>query len=79
MNLREDKHWSYGAHTAVVGARGQRPYIVIAPVQTDKTKESMVEVDKELRGILGDGPIKPIGPGVVGRGKEITAIPLVII
>jgi len=27
----------------------------------------------------GDGPIKPIGPGVVGRGKEITAVPLVII
>jgi zinc protease len=26
-------------------------------VQTDKTKESMVEIDKELRGILGKTPI----------------------
>ena len=59
MNLREDKHWSYGARTTLVPARGQRPYIVSAPVQTDKTKESVAEVDKELRGILGPNPITP--------------------
>jgi len=57
MNLREDKHWSYGVHTALVGARGQRPFMVIAPVQTDKTKESISEVDKELKGIIGKQPI----------------------
>ncbi|HXP62420.1 MAG TPA: insulinase family protein, partial [Dongiaceae bacterium] len=57
MNLREDKHWAYGAGTAVVYARGQGPFVAYAPVQTDKTKESMVEVDKELRGILGQRPI----------------------
>src|SRR6266513_2629634 len=57
MNLREDKHWSYGAFTLVWDARGQRPFIAYAPVQTDKTKESMIEVDRELRGILGPKPI----------------------
>jgi zinc protease len=57
MNLREDKHWSYGAFTFVWDARGQRPFIAYAPVQTDKTKESMIEVDRELRGILGPKPI----------------------
>jgi len=56
MNLREDKHWSYGAQSLLIGARGQRPFIVVAPVQTDKTKESLAEIDKELRGILGDKP-----------------------
>ncbi|MFQ5709910.1 MAG: M16 family metallopeptidase [bacterium] len=56
MNLREDKHWSYGAGSVVIGARGQRPFLVYAPVQTDKTKESMVEVAKELRGYRGDKP-----------------------
>src|ERR1051326_7614083 len=40
MNLREDKHWSYGAFTLLWPARGQRPFIAYAPVQTDKTKES---------------------------------------
>ncbi len=57
MNLREDKGWSYGAATILVGARGQRPFIVYAPVQTDKTSESIVEAAKELRGILGERPI----------------------
>ncbi|HGY54133.1 MAG TPA: insulinase family protein [Caldithrix abyssi] len=48
MNLREDKHWSYGARSLIVGARGQRPYIAYAPVQWDKTSESMQEIMKEL-------------------------------
>ncbi|MDA2923105.1 insulinase family protein [Acidobacteria bacterium AH-259-L09] len=56
MNLREDKHWSYGAGSFLFDARGQRPYIFYAPVQTDKTKESMAELLKELRGILSDRP-----------------------
>ncbi len=54
MNLREDKHWSYGAFSRLWGARAQRPFIAIAPVQTDKTKESLAEMNKEVRGILGD-------------------------
>jgi zinc protease len=56
-NLRLEKHWSYGTRGGVSGARGQRPFMVIAPVQTDKTKESIVEVIKELRGIAGERPI----------------------
>ncbi len=57
MNLREDKHWSYGARTVLRDARSQRPFLAIAPVQTDKTKESLVEMDKEFRGIVGDHPV----------------------
>jgi zinc protease len=56
LNLREEKHWSYGATSLLVGARGQRPFIVVAPVQTDKTKESMAEVAKELNEFLGSRP-----------------------
>jgi zinc protease len=57
MNLREDKHWSYGARSLLWGARAQRPFIALAPVQTDKTKESLAEMNKEFRGILGDHPL----------------------
>ncbi|HXW05944.1 MAG TPA: pitrilysin family protein [Vicinamibacterales bacterium] len=57
-NLRLDKHWSYGASGILPDARGQRPFIVVAPVQTDKTKESMIEVANEVRGIAGDRPIR---------------------
>jgi len=57
MNLREDKHWAYGAGSFLWSARAQRPFIVYAPVQTDKTQESLVEVNKELRAILTDRPV----------------------
>jgi zinc protease len=57
MNLREDKHWSYGARSLLWAARGQRPFIALAPVQTDKTKESMAEMNKEFHAILGDRPL----------------------
>jgi zinc protease len=56
-NLREDKHWSYGTRSLLWGARAQRPWITFAPVQTDKTKESLAEINKELRGIVGDRPL----------------------
>lgn len=59
MNLREDKHWSYGAQTMVIGARGQRPFLGYASVQTDKTKESVAEVAKEFKAILNDKPATP--------------------
>lgn len=59
MNLREDKHWSYGTRSILVGARGQRPFITIAPVQTDKTREAMAEMDKEFRDIVGNRPVTP--------------------
>ncbi len=60
MNLREDKHWSYGSYAFVPDARGQRPFLGYAPVQTDKTKESMAEMMKELKGIVGGKPVTPV-------------------
>lgn len=56
MNLREDKHWAYGARSTLIDAVGPRLFMAYAPVQTDKTKESMVEMDRELRDILGPRP-----------------------
>jgi zinc protease len=56
MNLREDKHWSYGAVTELFGARGQQPFLAYAPVQSDKTKESLDELNKEFHGIVGSRP-----------------------
>jgi predicted Zn-dependent peptidase len=57
MNLREDKHWSYGAGSVVLDAKGQRPYIAYVSVQLDKTKESIQEMEKELKAIVSDKPI----------------------
>ncbi|MFQ6005744.1 MAG: M16 family metallopeptidase [Woeseia sp.] len=56
MNLREDKHWAYGARSVLLSTKGQRPFIAYAPVQTDKTMESMAEIERELKEYLGDNP-----------------------
>ncbi len=56
MNLREDKGWSYGAQTGLFSARGQRIFFVYSSVQTDKTRESIEEVIKELSRFVGDQP-----------------------
>ncbi len=56
MNLREEKGWAYGAYTFFQGARGQRPWMVYAPVQTDKTKESLAELIKELNDFKSTRP-----------------------
>ena len=49
MNLREDKHWAYGAYSFGSNALGQRPWMAFASVQIDKTAESLVELDREIR------------------------------
>ncbi|WP_278403671.1 M16 family metallopeptidase [Pseudoalteromonas ruthenica] len=56
MNLREDKGWSYGARTILMDTDAQSTFFVFAPVQTDKTKESMQEILKELNGYIGEQP-----------------------
>lgn len=56
MNLREDKGWAYGAFSFMQDARGQRPWLIYAPVQTDKTGESIAEIQRELADYLGAAP-----------------------
>ena len=64
-NLRLDKAWSYGTQGVLQNAQGQRPFIVLAPVQTDKTREAVLEVANELRDVAGARPV---------RGEEFASI-----
>ncbi len=73
MNLREDKHWSYGAGSFVWDAKGQRPLLAYAPVQTDKTKESVQEIIKEFKAFVGD---KPMTQEEFDRTKNNTVLQL---
>lgn len=57
MNLREDKHWSYGVRSSLQPAIGQRAFMSVSPVQTDKTREAMQELVREYRDIAGGKPI----------------------
>ncbi len=57
-NLRLDKHWSYGTNGTITAGKGQRLFYVIAPVQTDKTKEAIIEVNKEIKDVACSHPLK---------------------
>jgi len=57
MNLREDKHWAYGAYAFSPGAVGQRLFLLYAPVQTDKTASALAELVKESRDLVGARPL----------------------
>ncbi len=70
MNLREDKGWCYGASSTVVPARGQRPFVVFAPVQADKTGDTIREIQQELRGIQTDAP--PTAKEVLKAQESLT-------
>jgi zinc protease len=57
MNLRQDKGYTYGAYSFLSSHCGQSAFISYAQVQTDFTKESLVEFMREIKGITGERPI----------------------
>jgi zinc protease len=69
MNLREDKHWSYGARSGAGNALGQRLWSANAPVQTDKTVDAIKEIRKELADYTGGG--RPVSEDEVARLRSI--------
>ena len=56
QNLRVDKRWSYGAFTFLQDARGQRPWVVYAPVQSDRTADAVSELLAEFNRFLESEP-----------------------
>ena len=56
MNLREDKGWAYGAYTVLFDARGQRPWLLYAPVQSDRTADAIRELQREVAEYTGANP-----------------------
>jgi zinc protease len=73
MNLREDKGWAYGAQTVFQNAKGPRPFLVFAPVQTDRTGDSLAELIRELESIKNDRPVsdEEMGRVIAGSTREL--------
>jgi len=56
MNLREQKHWSYGARSSLPETLGQRPWLLSAPVQSDRTLDAIAEIRREIGEFIGSRP-----------------------
>ena len=54
MNLRETKGWSYGVRGTAQLTANVVPYIISAPVQADRTADSIRELSKDFRAFLGN-------------------------
>ncbi|MFL6446597.1 MAG: M16 family metallopeptidase [Bryobacteraceae bacterium] len=57
LNLREDKGYSYVVRSSPQFYSKYGSWIARGGVQTDKTKESVVEFEKELRFMAGEKPV----------------------
>ena len=53
MDLRETKGWSYGVRGTVQLNQNAVPYLITAPVQADRTGESIAALNSQIRDILG--------------------------
>ena len=71
MNLREDKHWSYGARSGAGGSVGPRLWTASAPVQIDKTGEAMAEMHREIADFAA-GKAPATAEEVEGMEKVLT-------
>ncbi len=73
MNLREDKGWAYGAQTVLQAATGPRPFLVYAPVQTDRTGDSLAELIRELNELKTSRPIteEEMARVIAGSTREL--------
>ncbi len=57
MNLREEKHWAYGAGSALVNTQAQRPWVVYTQVESAQTAASMREIVYEISRISQPGNV----------------------
>ena len=53
-NLRETKGWSYGVRSRISGETDRLSWVAVAPVQADRTGDSIKELQKDLKGFLAD-------------------------
>ncbi|MCA0209006.1 MAG: insulinase family protein [Proteobacteria bacterium] len=53
-NLRETKGWSYGVRSRISGDKDRLTWVAAAPVQADRTGDSIKELRSDLKSFLGD-------------------------
>ena len=54
MELREITQWSYGAGGGLIWLEKAVPFIINAPVQADRTGDSIRAIQQQVRDFLGD-------------------------
>ncbi len=69
MDLREDKGWSYGVRSSVASPLGARSFTVAAPVQSDRTGDSIRLLIGQMKAFPATKPVDPVELGRVTDGN----------
>lgn len=69
MDLREDKGWSYGVRSTVSSPLGPRALTVSAPVQADRTGDSIRLILADMAAFPAKKPVEPVELGRVTDGN----------
>jgi predicted Zn-dependent peptidase len=68
-DLRETKGWTYGSYGFLTMTQNAVPYIIQAPVQADRTGDSIKALQRQVTGFLGqDGVTKEELERVIAKG-----------
>ncbi|WP_017667214.1 pitrilysin family protein [Sandarakinorhabdus sp. AAP62] len=57
MDIREEKNWAYGAFAGLTDGKGPLTSLIYAPVQTDRTADSIKAMIADIAAIRGPKPI----------------------
>ena len=60
MDLREDKGWSYGVRSSVSSPQGPRTLMLVAPVQSDRTGDSIRLILKDMAAFPAARGVEPV-------------------
>jgi zinc protease len=69
LNLREDKSWSYGVRSSVPSPLGPRSLVLVAPVQADRTGDSIREMLQDMAAFPATRGVDPTELGRVTDGN----------
>jgi len=71
MDLREDRHWSYGASGRFQAAEFSAPYIVATGVQADKTGPSLASAREDIAQFVTSKPMTQTEFGLAINGAML--------
>ena len=69
LDLREDKGWSYGVRSVVRSPKGQRSLVLTAPVQADRTGDSIALLLADMQLFPARRGVEPVELGRVTDGN----------
>ena len=74
MELRERRGWSYGANGSVTLLEHRTPYIIQAPVQADRTGDSIAAIMEQIHSFLSDDGVRPaeLNRNIQGNTRQLS-------